>query len=201
MENNLNNNHNNAYSCLEDPQTPLSQKIISLTGLTNEILTGKSFDVQSINNIIDPADLIIAHNANFDRKFVEKRFPVFVKKSWACSASQVNWENEGIASSKLEYLAYKFGFFFDGHRAEIDCYASIHLLSKTLPKSGDFVLNVLLKNARQKSNRVWAVGSGFHKKDLLRNRGYKWFPGGERRDKSWYKEISQENLESELEYL
>ena len=58
-----------------------------------------------------------------------------------------------------------------------------------------------LKNARQKSNRVWAVGSGFDKKDVLKNRGYQWFPGGEGRDKSWHKEISQENLESELEYL
>ena len=191
-----------SYSCLEDPGVPLTEKIIALTGLTDEILFGKSFDVDAVNKVVESADLICAHNAEFDRKFVEKRFPVFIEKAWACSRIQVPWEEEGIASTKLEYLAYKFGYFFEGHRAEIDCYASIHLLSKTLPKSGDLVLNVLLKNARQKSYRVWAVGSGFDKKDFLRNRGYKWFGGTEERAKSWYlDEISKENLESELEYL
>jgi DNA polymerase-3 subunit epsilon len=194
-------NIHNSYSCLEDPKVPLTEKIIALTGLTDEMLAGKSFDVDAITKVVESADLILAHNAEFDRKFVEKSFPVFIEKAWACSQRQVPWEEEGIASTKLEYLAYKFGYFFEGHRAEIDCYASIHLLSKKLPKSEKLVLDVLLKNARQKSYRIWAVGSGFDKKDLLRNRGYKWFPGGEGRDKSWHKEISQENLESELEYL
>jgi len=61
-------------------------------------------------------------------------------------------------------LAYKFGFFFGGHRAEMGCYASLHLLSKTLPKSGDLVLNVLLRNDRLNSYKVWAMGSSFDKK-------------------------------------
>ena len=171
-------NVNDAYSCLEDPQIPLSQKIISLTGLTDEMLAGKSFDIDVIKKFVEPSDLIIAHNASFDRKFIEKRFPFFKTKSWACSFSQVPWESEGIASMKLEYLAYKFGFFFEGHRAEIDCYASLHLLSKTLPMSGDLVLNALLRSARIKSYRVWAMGSSFDKKDLLKtvviNGGQAW---------------------------
>ena len=189
---------NNAYTGLEDPKTPLSPKIIKLTGLTDRKLSGESFDTQLINKIIDPIDIIISHNASFDRKFAEKRFPAFEKKSWGCSASQVNWENEGIASSKLEYLAYQFGFFYDGgHRAEIDAYATLHILSKTLPSSGDSVLGVLLQNATQESYRVWAVGSDYGKKDTLKSRGYKFFW----EKKIWYIEIDKENLESELEYL
>ena len=194
-------NVHDAYSCLEDPQIPLSQKIISLTGLTDEMLAGKSFDIDVIKKFVESSDLIIAHNANFDRKFAEKRFPFFKTKSWACSFSQVPWENEGIASNKLEYLAYKFGFFFEGHRAEIDCYASLHLLSKTLPTSGDLVLNALLRNARIKSFRVWAMGSSFDKKDLLKNRGYKWWPGEVGRSRSWYVDVDEQTLDSELEYL
>tara|TARA_Y100001936_G_C15955379_1_gene602549 strand:+ start:150 stop:1031 length:882 start_codon:yes stop_codon:yes gene_type:complete len=190
-----------SYSCLEDPKVPLTEKIIALTGLTDEMLAGKSFDVDAINKVVESADLILAHNAEFDRKFVEKRFPVFIEKGWACSQRQVPWEEEGIASLKLEYLAYKFGYFFEGHRAEIDCYASIHLLSMKLPKSENFVLDVLLKNARRKSYRIWALGSDFEKKDILKNRGYKWFPGGEGRDRSWHIEVDEENLEPELEYL
>ena len=133
-----------SYSCLEDPKVALTEKIIALTGLTDAMLTGKSFDVDAINKVVESADLILAHNAEFDRKFVEKRFSVFIEKAWACSLRQVPWEEEGFASPKLEYLAYKFGYFFEGHRAEIDCQASIHLLSMKLPKSEDLVLNVLL---------------------------------------------------------
>ena len=122
------------YSGLEDPEIALPQKIISLTGITNEMLNGKSFNDDEIKHIVDSSKLIIAHNANFDRKFLEKRFPFFSEKAWGCSASQVPWNDEGLASVKLEYLAYKFGFFFEGHRAEVDCCASLHLLSMTLPK-------------------------------------------------------------------
>ena len=189
-----------AYSSLEDPQTPLPQKIISLTGLTDEMLTGKSFDDEAIKSIVESSSLIIAHNANFDRKFVEKRFSIFQAKSWACSASQVPWENEGLSSVKLEYLAYKFGYYFEGHRAEIDCCASLHLLSMTLPKSGDLVLKTLLNNARLKSYRIWALGSPFDSKDLLKNRGYRW-PGDNGKNRSWYIDVDEESKEQELKYL
>ena len=53
------------YSGLEDPEAALSQKIIALTGITNEMLNGKSFDEDKIKNIVDSSKLIIAHNEIF----------------------------------------------------------------------------------------------------------------------------------------
>ena len=70
-----------------------------------------------------------------------------------------------------------------------------------LPKSGESVLNVLLKNTRLTSFRIWAVDSQFDKKDILKNRGYKWSPGERGRRRSWYIEIDEQNMGSELEYL
>ena len=191
----------NGYSGFEDPETALSQKIISLTGITNEMLNGQSFNNEEIQLLVDSSKLIIAHNASFDRKFLEKRFPFFNEKAWGCSASQVPWNDEGLASVKLEYLAYKFGFFFEGHRAEVDCYASLHLLSMTLPKSGDLAMKVLLDNARAKSYRVWALGSPFETKDSLKKRGYRWWPGGNGKDRSWYIDVDEKNKNQELNYL
>ena len=76
------------------------------------MLNGKSFNDDQIKRIADSSKLIIAHNAIFDRKFLENRFPFFNEKAWGCSLlSQVPWNDEGFASGKLEYLAYKFGFF------------------------------------------------------------------------------------------
>ena len=58
-----------SYSCLEDPKIPLTDKIIALTGLKDADLATKSFDIDAINKFVENADVIIAHNANFDRKF------------------------------------------------------------------------------------------------------------------------------------
>ena len=110
----------------------------------------RAIDNNRVEEIVKYANLIIAHNAIFDRKFVEKQFPVFKEKSWSCTCTQIKWEEEGIASAKLEYIAYKFSLFYEAHRAEIDCFVGIHLLTKKLPISGKSVFNELLENARKK---------------------------------------------------
>jgi DNA polymerase III subunit epsilon len=189
------------YSCLEDPKMALSQKIISLTGITNEMLHGKSFNDDEIKHIVSSSELIIFHNAIFDRKFLEKRFTFFNEKAWGCSLSQVPWSNEGLSCGKLEYLAYKFGFFFEGHRAEIDCCASLHLLSMNLPRSGNLAMKVLLDNACAKLYRIWALGSPFATKNSLKNRGYRWWLGGNGKDRSWYVDVDEKNKDQELSYL
>jgi len=186
-----------SYSFREDPKVPLTQKIINLTGLTDEMLAGKSFDVDAINKVVESALLIVAHNAAFDRKMVERRFPVFIEKAWGCSQTQIPWKEENFSSSALDYLAYKFGYFYEPHRAENDCLAGIRLLSMKLPNSKNLVLDVLIKNADKKVWRVWAKDMAFSKKDILKNRGYNYY--GEQ--KTWYIEIDKANIESELEYL
>ena len=58
-----------------------------------------------------------AHNADFDRRFLEGRLPVFATKHWAYSRSDIDWKAEGVHSSALEFVAYALGLFHDGHRA------------------------------------------------------------------------------------
>jgi DNA polymerase-3 subunit epsilon len=127
---------------------------------------------------LQPANLVIAHNAAFDRPFLERRFPVFVDKPWACSKGQVPWAEEGLGSVKLDYLLSQFGFFYDGHRATSDCRAVLYLLSLKLPRSGQAIFPLLLGNARQRVIRIWAHEAPFECKDLLKQRGYCW-NGGE----------------------
>jgi len=67
--------------------------------------------------------LTIAHNADFDRRFLEKRLPVVAHKHWACSRSDIDWKAESVRSSALEFVAYSLGFFHDGHMAASDCRA------------------------------------------------------------------------------
>jgi len=77
------------YSGLRQPASPIPPEITRLTGITDTMVAGKAIDMAALNALIEPADLIIAHNAGFDRPFCEKLSPVFVPKAWACSVTEI----------------------------------------------------------------------------------------------------------------
>jgi len=185
----------------EDPGIPIPDNITVLTGISDEMVRGKQIDDEAVSKFIAEAGIVIAHNASFDRKFMEKRFPAFAEKSWGCSQREVPWREEGIESNKLEYIAYRSGFFYEGHRADIDCLAGIEILSHPLPKSNQLPLTLLLENARKTTYVVWAIGSPFESKDRLKERGYRWNGGEDGRPKSWYKEVDQVDQAGEVEFL
>jgi len=186
------------FNGYEEPKKgEIPQEITDLTGITNEMVQGKRIDDEEVNAFISDAVIIIAHNATFDRQFVEGRFHVFKDISWGCSINDVSWKENGLKARNLEYLAYIYGYYYDAHRASYDCRASVHLLSQKLPKSNELVLKNLLETARQKTNRVYACKAPFHAKDRLKERGYKWNPV----KKSWSIDILDDDVESELTWL
>ncbi len=191
-----------AYDELQEPsRETIPEEITRITGITDEMVRGKMINSERVAEIAAPAALIIAHNANFDRKFAEKAYDVFSTKAWACSMTQVPWKKELFEGLKLEYLAMKSGFFYDAHRASTDCHAGIELLSRPLPQSGDLALHTLLDEARKPTCRVWAENAPFDFKDILKARGYSWNDGNDGRPKSWYYDIPEVSLEVELAYL
>jgi DNA polymerase-3 subunit epsilon len=189
------------YAGFEDPGQPLSDDVVRLTGITDDQLRGQRLDDDAIEAIAEPACLVIAHNAAFDRSFLERRFPLFVEKPWACSFAQVPWADEGLGGAKLDYLLGKLGFFFDDHRAMADCRAVLHLLSLDLPNSGRSILPLLLANARRCAYRIWALEAPFDRKDLLKQRGYRWNGGEDGRPRAWFCDLDEERLADEEHFL
>jgi DNA polymerase-3 subunit epsilon len=191
-----------AFNELQEPASgSIPAEITRITGITNDMVRGKKIDAGKVAEIAAPAALVIAHNASFDRKFAEKAFEVFSTKAWACSMLQVPWAEEHFDGAKLEYLAMKSGFFYDAHRAAVDCHAAIELLSMPLPQSGKLTLQALLEEARKPTCRVWAEGAPYDFKDLLKARGYRWSDGNDGKPKSWYQDVLEDDLEDELSYL
>ena len=141
--------------------------------------------------------LVIAHNAFFDRGFMEARLPIFKRKSWACSYAQIPWKSEGMGSSSLEFLAYRFGFHYAGHRASVDCHALLEVLQSELPVSGTKVMKVLLEKARLPEYKIYALNAPFDNKDKLKDHGYRW--DAERR--VWAGFVSQSELQNEVDWL
>ncbi len=184
------------FSGLEDPGRPLPQEVMDITGITDEDVKGQRFDDALVREALSGADLVIAHNAAFDRPFLERRYPDFERKPWACSIRDVGWRELGFGSSGLEFLAFRRGFYYDAHRAIFDCRAGVELLAEPLP-DGERPMRMLRLSALKRSVRLWAEGAAIAKKDLLKARGYR-FNGA---SKVWWVDLPEEGHQAELDWL
>ncbi|WP_306564014.1 3'-5' exonuclease [Aquabacterium sp.] len=183
---------------LEDPGRPIPAEATRVTGITDAMVDGKRLNEARVAELMAGVDLVIAHNARFDRGFMENRLPAFAYLPWACSVSEIDWQAQGRGSAKLEFLAHELGFFYDAHRAEMDCHALLAVLAAPLPNTGETGLARLLAAAQATSYRVQATGSPFSSKDALRSRGYRW--DAER--KVWHTQVGNPAaLEAECEWL
>lgn len=85
----------------QDPGLDISSFITELTGINDEMVSGNHIDESSVSEFLKDVDLIIAHNAKFDRAFFETTFPNIEPKAWGCSMFDISWNNENIESHKL----------------------------------------------------------------------------------------------------
>ncbi len=175
-----------AFDSLREPAVPISAEASLITGITDKMVAGKSIDDAAVANVVANANLIIAHNASFDRPMVERHWNCFAEKPWACTLTSVDWPREGYGSGKLEYLGMQFGWFYDGHQAMADCEACLALLAQTLPKSGRRVMQLVREEALQDDHLIRAVDAPFDLKDKLRQRGYRWRPADVPHGKVWW---------------
>jgi DNA polymerase III subunit epsilon len=186
------------YDAFEDPGMPIPPESTAIHGITDEMVHGHHFDDAAVAQLLEGVGIVIAHNARFDRSFIEPRLPVFAALPWGCSWQEIPWHAAGIESSKLEYLAYRYGFFYDGHRAEADCLALLEVLRQPFAATGKPALVQLLESARRPSFRLWANNSAFDTKDVLRKRGFRW----DAPQRCWYCELpSHEAVQAELAWL
>lgn len=185
-----------AWSWREDPGGPLTEDIIRLTGITDQDLVGRRIDDVMAVSILADADLVIAHNAAFDRPKVEARLSSLPAKRWACSCTEIDWIAAGFEGRSLGWLCAQAGFFFDAHRAQSDVDAVITLL-KHERTDGRTLMWELDDAAWRDSHLIEAVGAAFGAKDVLRLRGYRWNPD----TKLWWREVSEADLTAEQFWL
>jgi DNA polymerase III subunit epsilon len=189
------------FNALEDPGFPIPPEATAVNNISDELVKGKRIDCAEVDAFIANADFIIAHNAQFDRLYCEARFPIFKEIAWACSIKQVAWAKSGVSSAKLEYIACTQGFFYEAHRAEMDCLALLNVLRIPL-KAGATPLAQVLATYREESCRIWAMNSPFDAKELLKARGYRWSDGTRpNSEKAWHLDVPSSELNAELEYL
>ena len=184
-----------------EPSVPIPALVTELTGITNEMVAGHRLDIAALEAFVADADIIIAHNAGFDRKFAERLSRVFEHKHWACTQTEIDWRKHGFGGAKLGYLLADIGYFHNAHRAIDDCHALVEILAHPLPATARSVFGELLDRARRTTVRVWAQGSPFDLKDKLKARGFHWNDGSDGRPKSWFIDVAEDRRDAELSYL
>lgn len=181
------------YDQLEDPGFPLPEEIKNLTGHTDEGLAGQTINRDEANQFIKDVDLIIAHNAGFDRKFVESKLPEinFQEKAWACSFKDVEWGNRHAGSAKLELLVAALGYSFPAHNALGDCTATAFMINQNF-NGNKTVFSEILERAEGNKYMILADGLPFGRQDPLKANGWTWSPdqNGGAGMKCWYKIVT-----------
>ncbi len=185
------------YESFEDPGKPIPAAITEITGIDDGMVRGQRIDDARVAELVQEADLIVAHNAGFDRPFVEARLPVFAGRAWNCSFVGIDWKAQGSGSAKLEFLAHERGWFYDAHRSLVDCHALLQVLAAPL-KDGRSGLQQLLQGASATRYKLRATGAPFDAKDALKARGYRWDNEGR---VWWISLMGQDALQQEAEWL
>lgn len=184
------------YSWREDPGRPIPPEITRLTGLANADVEGAAIDTAAATRLIAEADLVVAHHAAFDLKFVECRLPGIGHPEWACSMAEIDWPAHGFDGRKLGHLLAQCGWFHDAHSAGADVDAVVALLRHGMP-DGRPALGHLLDSAAEDIWRVRAVGARISLKDVLKRRGYRWDPDA----KVWHRCVPGRARDGESAWL
>ena len=186
-----------SYSSFQDPGEPLSAEVKAITGITDEMVKDQRIDWSRVDSMLESSQIMIAHNAAFDRPFVDSQSKISSQKIWGCSLKQIDWSGKGFPSQKLDLLSAFHGFFTDAHRALNDADALLHLLSHSDSMKGSPYLLELLTEARKTTYHLMAIYAPFESKDLLKSRGYRWDNLG----RTWWREITHTDLPLETEWL
>ena len=186
------------YESFNQPDKEIGEHIVALTGINDDMVKDKYIEWDKVDYILKNVDLIVAHNASFDRAFVDRYSKITPNKIWACSIKDIDWLSKGFPNQKQELLCYWHGFYFDAHRAMNDVDALIHLMIHSYYDKDRPIIE-LINNAKKVIYKIYVTNFPYNeqKKDLIKSEGYRW----NTKDKIWFKEVGEKELESEKTYL
>lgn len=180
-------------SWLEQPTKPIPPQVTRVTGLADADVAGRAISEGEATSMVLGSDFVVAHNAGFDRPFLERRLPLAAGRPWACSLADVDWAGLGREGRTLSALLSGMGWFYEAHRATVDVTALLHLLDGRLD-DGSTIAGRMVGRARTPTWIVSAVNAPFSAKDVLKERGYRW--DGLRR--TWSATVSDEARADEV---
>ena len=156
----------------------ISNEARSINGIPSEMLleaAEPSVVWQAVRWIIGPAQVIIAHNSQFDQSFCPD-----LGKPWICSENDIQWPGRARGGS-LANLALSLGLgVASAHRAAADVDTLARILTR-LPEMGHALEPVLLHAMRPKV--LCHSLAPYAQKDIVKAAGFRW----NSEDKVWWR--------------
>jgi DNA polymerase-3 subunit epsilon len=179
------------YESFNEPGAPIPPFIEQLTGINDAMVKGHKIDWAAFNSLCDKAELLVAHNAKFDRGFLEVHSGAKGKR-WACSSSMIEWRStHRMPCGHLKHLAWEHNHFPVAHRAMSDVDTVVHLLG--LPcrgKEGKTYGQEMLETFDHRHFLVSAVNSPFETKDILKDQRFRW----NAKKRVWWRLVAEDQL-------
>ena len=126
--------------------------------------------IQFFLKLIDSCDFIVAHNAEFDKKWFGKGDLPYLDKKWICSLDDINWSFKKNIKSRpsVTDLALAFNIpVWNLHRALSDCYYISEVFKRV-----DNLEDILLKASEPKY--LYKAIVSYEDRSLAKNAGFKW---------------------------
>lgn len=197
-----------AYGGLRDPQQKIPALIQEMTGITPEMVAGRTLNDGLIREMATEADYIVAHRAKFDMGFVYRYFvrqaegeervamrSLFGPNNWLCSLFLVDWDKilKDNTSKRQKYLSVdkQIPIMPYAHRALFDALMNTKLCEEHYQE--------MIDKATADWIRLSVDGVPYQEKDKVKQLGYRWSPPY----KVWYKDVPELEgiVEQELETL
>lgn len=121
--------------------------------------------------IIDPAQVVIAHHAEFDRQFTPD-----LGKTWVCSEKDITWPDsqKGGRGGSLAHLALSLGLgVASAHRAATDVDTLARILTRLAEKGHD--LEALVRHGMRPKAMFHALTS-YDEREITKQAGFRWDP-------------------------
>ena len=133
--------------------------------------------------LIGPADVIVAHRAEFDRQFVPK-----LEKPWVCSKVDITWPH-GHRGDSLVQLALSLGLgVASAHRAMADVDTLARIFTRIAEKGHD--LEAMLIHALRPKLRCVSLAP-YEEREIVKSHGFLWDP----KLKQWWRDVPMDEID------
>lgn len=176
------------YHSYNDPGIPIPEKITEITGITDEMVRWEKLDWEKIQNLLNDSDVIVAHNAEFDRKWAAYHGNI-TNENWVCSYRMVDWK-KSFENSKLETIQKSMGINAQAHSAFEDVKSLIKVLRRK-NQEGQTFFQEMLDNFNS-GILNWAIKVSYNDKDIAKQHGFCW----DGINKFWVRKISKKQWRS-----
>ncbi len=119
------------YDGLREPGCRINPHAEAAHGLSMSKLRGQRLDMSAVSDLFTLCDVAVAHNAPFDRRFLDTLIPESRSCHWLCSCRGIAWKSHGMPNGRLQDLLAHHGIDPGrAHRAMSDVVALAKLLAR-----------------------------------------------------------------------